>query len=159
MTRPDPSSTASAREAAGDDRVLTVAEVAEQLGRSQDWVYRHAKELGGRRAGSGRNPWLFDPSVVERRAPRLAELATRNRREHARLKTKAWPTISASDVDWKSLSQTGCETLAMIAMPVALGFSYAEVAAQAGLSHAEVVARMRKLREELEAQVAARQAS
>jgi hypothetical protein len=47
----------------------------------------------------------------------------------------------------------------MIAMPVALGFSYAEIAAQAGLSHAEVVQRMRNLRGELEAQVAARRAT
>ena len=57
------------------------------------------------------------------------------------------------------LSRTGCETLAMIALPVALGFSYAEIAAQAGLSPAEVGQRMRKLRGELEAQVAARRAT
>jgi hypothetical protein len=72
----------------------------------------------------------------------------------AEWKAKPLPTISVSDVDWKRLSRTGCETLAMIALPVALGFSYSEVAAQAGLSHAEVVERMRKLREELAAQVA-----
>jgi excisionase family DNA binding protein len=54
---------------------------------------------------------------------------------------------------------TSCETLAMIAMPVALGFSYGEIAAQAGLSHAEVAQRMRNLRGELEAQVAARRAT
>jgi hypothetical protein len=67
-------------------------------------------------------------------------------RKTAEWKAKPWPTISARQVDWRSLSPTSCETLAMIAMPVALGFSYAEIAAQAGLSHAEVAQRMRNLR-------------
>jgi hypothetical protein len=80
-------------------------------------------------------------------------------RKTAEWKAKPWPTISARQVDWRSLSPTSWETLAMIAMPVALGFSYAEIAAQAGLSHAEVAQRMRNLRGELEAQVAARRAT
>jgi CRP-like cAMP-binding protein len=213
MTRPDPSSAASAREASGDDRFLTAAEVAARVGRARPWVLRHAAELGGRRARPGRtSPWLFESDAVERAAAileakkaeardrkakreearreaaaaRLAkrkrEKARRRQAEHERQaaeaaarreareraeqarrtaewKARPWPTISASDVDWKRLSQAGCETLAMIALPIALGFSYAEIAAQAGLSHAEVVQRMRKLRSELEAQVAAREAT
>jgi hypothetical protein len=218
MTRPDPPTAESAREAGGDDRLLTTPEAAALLGRSESWVCRHAEELGGRKGKRSRiaNPWLFEPGVVERElvrrkaeaarrkaeaearerrreekheaaararreaaerrnresaqqrrerrereaAERAARMEARERAEQARRtaawKAKPWPTVSARDVDWRSLSPAGCETLAMTALPVAAGLTHAEVAVQAGLSLEEVTRRMRKLRQELEAQVAAK---
>ena len=49
----------------GDEQLLDAAEVARRLGRSRDWVYRHANELGAVRLGDGDRPRLhFRPSVV-----------------------------------------------------------------------------------------------
>jgi CO/xanthine dehydrogenase Mo-binding subunit len=50
------------------ERLLTVDELAEMLGTSQDWVRRHQAELGGYRLsdGGGRNPVRFRMSVVEK---------------------------------------------------------------------------------------------
>lgn len=46
-------------------QLLTVAEVAERLAVSQDFVYRHADELGGVRLGGGLKPRLrFDEREV-----------------------------------------------------------------------------------------------
>jgi hypothetical protein len=53
--------------ALGDSRtrLLTAAEVAEHYGLSRAWVYKHARELGGQRMGTGpKAPLRFDPVDV-----------------------------------------------------------------------------------------------
>ncbi|MEK6271387.1 MAG: helix-turn-helix domain-containing protein [Actinomycetota bacterium] len=46
-------------------RMLTAAEVAELLGRSRDFVYGHAAELGGAKLGDGPRPrWAFPRECV-----------------------------------------------------------------------------------------------
>src|SRR5687768_9198007 len=45
--------------------LLSAAEAARRLGRSREWVYRHAAELGGMRLGEGERPRLgFPPEKV-----------------------------------------------------------------------------------------------
>lgn len=46
------------------DDLLTTAEVASSLRRSQDWVREHAAELGGIRLGGPRSPLGFEPSDI-----------------------------------------------------------------------------------------------
>jgi hypothetical protein len=49
----------------GDAPLLDATAVALRLGRSRDWVYRHAAELGAVRLGEGDRPRLgFDPAKV-----------------------------------------------------------------------------------------------
>lgn len=58
--RPDATRVASAR-----SPLVSAGELAEILGRSREWVYQHADELGGRRFGDGSRPRLwFDADVV-----------------------------------------------------------------------------------------------
>jgi hypothetical protein len=64
----------------GDAPMLDATEVARRTGRSREWVYRHAEELGGRRLGDGPRPRLaFDPSCVERAFAGLASRRTEGR--------------------------------------------------------------------------------
>jgi predicted DNA-binding transcriptional regulator AlpA len=56
---------------------LDAREVARRLGVSRDWVYEHAKELGGTRVGAGNRPRLrFPPDVVDSRRSKPAPPAT-----------------------------------------------------------------------------------
>jgi hypothetical protein len=49
----------------GEAPLLDAAAVARRLGRSRDWVYRDADELGAVRLGDGERPRLgFDPARV-----------------------------------------------------------------------------------------------
>jgi hypothetical protein len=49
----------------GEAPLLDAAAVGRRLGRSRDWVYRHADELGAVRLGDGERPRLgFDPARV-----------------------------------------------------------------------------------------------
>ena len=49
----------------GDAALLDASEVARQLGRSRDWVYQHAAELGAIALGDGERPRLsFDSKKV-----------------------------------------------------------------------------------------------
>jgi hypothetical protein len=49
----------------GDAPLLDATAVARRLGRSREWVYRHADELGAVRLGDGERPRLrFDPARV-----------------------------------------------------------------------------------------------
>lgn len=42
-------------------RLVSAGELAKLLGRSREWVYDHAEDLGGRRIGTGERPrWWFD---------------------------------------------------------------------------------------------------
>lgn len=48
-----------------DAPLLEAADVARRLGRSREWVYRHADELGAVRLGDGERPRLgFEPAKV-----------------------------------------------------------------------------------------------
>ena len=48
-----------------DAPLLDAADVARRLGRSREWVYRHADELGAVRLGDGERPRLgFEPAKV-----------------------------------------------------------------------------------------------
>lgn len=48
-----------------DVSLLNAAQVAHRLGRSREWVYRHAEELGAVRLGDGERPRLgFEPAKV-----------------------------------------------------------------------------------------------
>jgi hypothetical protein len=50
---------------AGAPKLLTATEVAERLGRSRGWVYRHRRELGGGALGGGERPRVgFDAAKV-----------------------------------------------------------------------------------------------
>lgn len=50
---------------AGVEPLLNASEVARQLSRSREWVYRNADELGAVRLGSGKRPRLgFDRASV-----------------------------------------------------------------------------------------------
>ena len=50
----------------GDQPLLNAAIVARRLGRSRDWVYRHAAEMGAVRLGDGERPRLgFEPVKVD----------------------------------------------------------------------------------------------
>jgi len=40
-------------------RLVSAGELAELLGRSREWVYDHAEDLGGRRIGEGDRPRLW----------------------------------------------------------------------------------------------------
>jgi hypothetical protein len=54
----------------GGLRFVSADELAALLGRSREWVYDHADELGGRRIGTGRRPRLWfdvDQAVSGRR--------------------------------------------------------------------------------------------
>jgi hypothetical protein len=49
----------------GNQPLLNAATVARRLGRSREWVYRHAAEMGAVRLGDGKRPRLgFEPSKV-----------------------------------------------------------------------------------------------
>jgi hypothetical protein len=48
-----------AARAAGE--LITPAELARRLGRSRDWIYDHAEQLGGIRIGNGDRPRVFFP--------------------------------------------------------------------------------------------------
>jgi hypothetical protein len=43
----------------GCSRLVSAGELAALLGRSREWVYEHAEELGGRRIGDGERPRLW----------------------------------------------------------------------------------------------------
>ena len=58
-----------------DDRLLTVKELAERLGRRPRWVYANADALGAIRVGEGKHPQLHFQLPIVR--ARLAELAAR----------------------------------------------------------------------------------
>jgi hypothetical protein len=58
-----------------DDRLLTVKELAERLGRRPRWVYANADALGAIRVGEGKHPQLHFHLPIVR--ARLAELAAR----------------------------------------------------------------------------------
>ena len=58
-----------------DDRLLTVKELAERLGRRPRWVYANADALGAIRVGEGKHPQLHFQLPIVR--VRLAELAAR----------------------------------------------------------------------------------
>jgi excisionase family DNA binding protein len=45
-----------------DEQLLTVQEVAERFGLSEDWLYRHSKDVGGVKLG--RKVLRFPPSAV-----------------------------------------------------------------------------------------------
>jgi hypothetical protein len=60
---------------ADDDRLLTVKELAERLGRRPRWVYANADALGAIRVGGGKHPQLHFHLPIVR--ARLAELAAR----------------------------------------------------------------------------------
>lgn len=52
----------------GGTDLISPAEVAQMLGVSRDYVYRHHAELGAVRVGAGSRPRLrFDPAVVTER--------------------------------------------------------------------------------------------
>lgn len=57
-------------------------------------------------------------------------------------------------VRWERLSRHGAWTLAHIAVPVAAGLTYSEVAQQLGCSVSHIAVRMRDLRAELRATAA-----
>src|SRR4051812_16125043 len=59
-----------------DDRLLTVKELAERLGRPPRWVYANADALGAIRVGEGKHPQLHFQLPIVR--ARLAELAARH---------------------------------------------------------------------------------
>jgi len=50
----------------GPARLADAASVAAKLGVQRNWVYAHARELGGVRLGSGRGRLRFDMDRVER---------------------------------------------------------------------------------------------
>lgn len=71
------------------DELISAAEVARRLGRSPDWVYAHADELGAIRLGDGPRPRLwFDPAEVKRRlaAPPTAPEPSKPRRPRSSAK-------------------------------------------------------------------------
>ena len=64
--------------------LINPAELAEQLGRSTDWVRDHADELGVIRLGTGDKPrLLFDRTVVDERLRAQAAQCTSARRPPA----------------------------------------------------------------------------
>jgi hypothetical protein len=51
------------RQGGDSPRLLDAATVAQRLGVSREYVYSHARELGGRKLGNGpKAPWRFDPA-------------------------------------------------------------------------------------------------
>jgi hypothetical protein len=62
--------------AASPNKLLTPAELAQELGRSRDFIYDHADELGVSRVGDGPQPRLYFD--LKRARERLASLATTN---------------------------------------------------------------------------------
>lgn len=53
-----------------DSRLVSAGELAKLLGRSREWVYEHAEDLGGRHIGDGKRPRLWfdvDRAVSGRR--------------------------------------------------------------------------------------------
>ncbi len=48
-------------DAGGSPRLLSASEAAQRLGRSRDWCYRHAEDLGAVRLGDGDRPRLGFP--------------------------------------------------------------------------------------------------
>jgi DNA-directed RNA polymerase specialized sigma24 family protein len=58
-------------------------------------------------------------------------------------------------VDWESLSEEALATLRDVAVPVALGLRYKEVAAQLGLTENAIGHRMALLRDEVRAHLGA----
>lgn len=68
--------------------LLTVSEVAEQLGVSRAWVYENADQLGVIRLGGGTRPRLrFDPEAVRER---LAQRPSDRRREPGSARPSRW---------------------------------------------------------------------
>jgi hypothetical protein len=55
-----------------DDRLLTVKELAERLGRPPRWVYANADALGAIRVGEGKHPQLQLPAAHRARTARRA---------------------------------------------------------------------------------------
>jgi hypothetical protein len=71
----------------GND-LLTVGEVADQLGVSRAWVYENADQLGVIRLGGGTRPRLrFDPDAVRER---LAQRPNDRRRELEPARPTRW---------------------------------------------------------------------
>jgi hypothetical protein len=70
-------------------RLADAAEVARELGVDRDWVYAHARELGGVRLGGERGRLRFDLAKVRRqlacpREPKLVERPRSRPRRHSR---------------------------------------------------------------------------
>jgi DNA-directed RNA polymerase specialized sigma24 family protein len=63
--------------------------------------------------------------------------------------------VLAGQVDWTALSPEATETLRTVALRIALGRSFTEVAEETGLTRDQVATRLRQLREEIRAQLGA----
>lgn len=59
-----------------------------------------------------------------------------------------------SEIDWQALSAAGKETLRMVAVPAAIGLTYAEIGLALGVSEHRLSQRMASLRHELRLQAA-----
>jgi hypothetical protein len=103
-------------------------------------------------------------SRARARAAREREAAEiRERREEADRERQArvtaqeralpWRAVRAEDVAWTALSPTAKETLAMLAVPISLGLTQAQVSERTGLTLDRVAERMRALRAEIRAQL------
>ena len=79
----------------GPARLADAATVAETLGVERDWVYAHARELGGVRLGGGRGRLRFDLARVERALACDEEPA----RKRGRPRRQARPTAQVFNVD------------------------------------------------------------
>ena len=61
----------------------------------------------------------------------------------------------AADVDWTRLSSGGRSTLREVALPVSAGATYSELAVRLGVTEGSIMQRMKRLRDEIRAQVGA----
>ena len=95
-----------ASSAPGPGLVLTVADVAELLGRGRAWVYDHAAELGAFRFGTGPKARLgFDRHAIER-WKRDRQIRSAAADTTARLKRHQRSTASAANlIAYEPLSQ------------------------------------------------------
>lgn len=79
----------------GDQSLLDAAAVARRVGRSRDWVYRHADAMGAVRLGNGERPRLgFEPAKV---VEYLDACETSRRRPASSNRTKARKARLRSD--------------------------------------------------------------
>lgn len=87
--------------APGAPRMLSAAEVAARIGRSRDFVYDHAADLGALRLGDGPRARLsFDAEVVEEWVTRRRPSGRSNRpRSKTGTKQGRQPATSGSGVD------------------------------------------------------------
>jgi hypothetical protein len=81
------------RAAHAEDELVDVAEMARRTGRSRDWLYDHADELGAIRLGSGPKAAInFNPAITRERYRTLAV----GKRQRSRARSSAEPTPQAA---------------------------------------------------------------